>query len=408
MRSLITPPVGRAGRPAAPRRLLLAAPLADELFWSLPVLALPLLRGDLGLTYAQAGLLFTVGELSALLFEPPLNLLSDRRSKRAPVLLGLLTLAAGSLLAGGATSYLAMLAAFALLYPASGAAVGLAQATLIDGDLEGAPRTMTRWTLSASVGDLLGPPLVAAALAAGLGWRPLFWVAAAGWAGFAAALWRRSFPTPPREDTDPEPAAGEGKLTALQRMLRSPGLLRWVAVVLLSSALDEIFLAWTALYLGEAVGLAPAAVSLAVGAGVAGSAVGLFALDRLLGRASPGRLVRATTLLASVGVAALLFANSAWAASVSLFAVGLGASSWYPLGQAGAYAALPGRSGAVRALMGVLGAPFGLALPAVVGLTSDRFGVGAGLALLSLAPLCVLAVAPGSRSGAPPSASADP
>ncbi|MCM8748965.1 hypothetical protein NET02_07410 [Thermomicrobiaceae bacterium CFH 74404] len=64
--------------------------------------------------------------------------------------------------------------AMAVIYPAGGAAVGLAQATLVDIYPEDTARTMTRWTISAAIGDLLGPVVVASVLAAGLGWRPLF------------------------------------------------------------------------------------------------------------------------------------------------------------------------------------------------------------------------------------------
>ncbi|MCM8748966.1 hypothetical protein NET02_07415 [Thermomicrobiaceae bacterium CFH 74404] len=62
--------------------------MLDELATGFPVLALPLIRDELGLSYVQAGLLFTVGELSSLVLEPLISVLSDRRSKRLPVLAG--------------------------------------------------------------------------------------------------------------------------------------------------------------------------------------------------------------------------------------------------------------------------------------------------------------------------------
>jgi len=59
------------------RWTLLSMPLLDELISGFPVVGLPLLRDQLGLSYDQVGLLFSVGALSGMVIEPFINILSD-------------------------------------------------------------------------------------------------------------------------------------------------------------------------------------------------------------------------------------------------------------------------------------------------------------------------------------------
>src|SRR5450755_1822935 len=100
--------------------LLINMGLLDELIAGFVFIGLPLLRGQLGLTYEQIGLIFSVAALSGIVFEPPLYLLSDRGSKRWWILGGLLGLTAAYILAGSANSFVLLMVAFALMYPAVG------------------------------------------------------------------------------------------------------------------------------------------------------------------------------------------------------------------------------------------------------------------------------------------------
>ncbi len=371
--------------------------MLDELATGFPVLALPLIRDELGLSYVQAGLLFTVGELSSLVLEPLISVLSDRRSKRLPVLAGTLLLAFGfgliALAPGPGLLFLAM----AVIYPAGGAAVGLAQATLVDIAPEDAARTMTRWTISAAIGDLLGPAVVASVLAAGLGWRPLFWLAMALWLGLAALLCHQRFPRVERASGATSRTPWQEVRGNLRAALGKPLLLRWLAVTLLASLLDEIFLSFAGLYLRDAVGLAPAAVSLALGAGLAGSMLGLLVLDRLVSRVDPARLLHWASLVVLAGLTVLVAARSGWEAAAALFVIGLSAESWYPVAKGEAYRMLPGRSGMVQALSVVLGTPVNLGVPPLIGFAAGWLGITAGLGLLSLAPILALLLLPRSR-----------
>ncbi len=386
----------RGRMPALLPATLLSTALLDELTFGFPVVALPLLRDDLRLTYEQAGLLFTVGTFSSLLLEPLINLLSDRGSKRWPVLGGMLCLVAGFALAGTVHSYLALLAIFVVLFPAIGAAVGLSQATLIDMHPHAAGRVMARWTLFSAVGDLLAPLTVTAVVAAGRGWGALCAIAATVWLAAAVVAWPQRFPSVAsgaHASGPDEPVRAAGLLAGLRDAVRAPLLLRWNAVALIASMLDEVFLAFGALYLRDVLHLGTGVIGIVLAVHMVGGMLGLVILDRVLRRVPGERLLPVLALLALVALAAFFFVRGAWLVALALFVVGFAAAGWYPIARAATYSALPGKSGTVRAIAS-LGAPFDMALPAVVGFVAGRFGVTAGMALLATAPLWVLLLFP--------------
>jgi MFS transporter, FSR family, fosmidomycin resistance protein len=151
------------------RAMLLTMALFDELTGGFLVIALPLLRDRLHLSYTEAGLLFTIGALASLLVEPVITVVSDLGSKRILILAGTAVLAAAFILAGIAPTYPVELVAFALWSPAVGVSVGLSQATLIDSARYRSEHTLMRWTMMSGVGDLMAPLLVGLIVSFGLG-----------------------------------------------------------------------------------------------------------------------------------------------------------------------------------------------------------------------------------------------
>lgn len=99
--------------------------LLDEVVTGFPVVGLPLLRDQFGLSYEQVGVLFGMSALCGMILDPIINLLSDRSSKRWWVLAGLLGLVLSFVLMGSVHNFGFLLLAFALYAPASNAAVGL-------------------------------------------------------------------------------------------------------------------------------------------------------------------------------------------------------------------------------------------------------------------------------------------
>ncbi len=197
----------RSARPARAGSWMLLAALAvvlvDELVDGTKSAALPLMRRDLGLTYGQVGLLASVPLLLGSLLELPLGVLAGHgRRRRLAVLGGGVAFILALVAAAAARSFAALLVAFVLFFPASGAFVSLTQSGLMDADPGQREQHMARWELAGSVGAVTGPILLVAVLAAGGGWRAAYLALALGavlaWLGTARG---GSRPTP-------SPAAG--------------------------------------------------------------------------------------------------------------------------------------------------------------------------------------------------------
>lgn len=387
---------GRSRANSSARSLLLCMGLLDEIIAGFPVVALPLLRDRLHLSYAQVGLLFTLGALSGLVFEPLINLFSDRYPKKLWILSGLLLLAVSDIVLGTTTSYALAIAAFIVSAPAGEAAIGLSQAVVIDAASAESVRTMTRWTLLSSIGDFLAPLLVAGSGFLQLGWSALCWFAAALWLCAATLLSRARFPVivPALEHEDKTATVW----TNLRAALRDPLLLRWSALALIPTMLDEVFLGFVALYLRDIYHLGEALIALILTLQMLAGFLGLFALERwvLPRHLAPTLLLTWLSLATLLGVLGLLFAHALWLVILSLLVINLSCVNWYPLAKAEAYARRPGSSGLVRTVIG-LGQPFEMALPGAVGLISASFGVLAGLGVLGLAPLLMLLLLPTRR-----------
>src|SRR5260370_30282974 len=162
-----------AGR-AHLRRLLviwLAIEFVDGLAFGVRDSALALIRGHLKLSYAAIGLLLSAPALAANLVEIPIGLLADSPRRRRVVLAGGLLFTAALIGVALAPAFGVLLAALAVLYPASGAFVALSQADLMDADTARREHNMARWNLAGSLGALAGPGLLIAAVVARAGWR---------------------------------------------------------------------------------------------------------------------------------------------------------------------------------------------------------------------------------------------
>ena len=373
---------------------LLCVELLDELIAGLPAVALPLLRDQAMLSYAQIGLLFALSELASALCDPIISLLSDRGSKRWGIISGLVGMSFSFVLIGSAHSFALLLFAFLLSAPCGKAAVGLSQAALIDQAAMSNTRTMTRWVLMGNIGDLLAPLTVTAAAIVGAGWSGLCWLAATLWFAVALAALPQRFPCVQaiaNEGVDDQPGLWAG----LRMALRDPVLLRWAALATIPTMMDEVFLSFVALYLHDVLHTSQALIGVIIAIDMAGSLLGTLIVGQIVrhGKVRPQRLLIVLAVVALIGVVGFLTIHSLWIATLMLFISSLGVTGWYPIAKAAAYDRLPGRSGTVLAVVS-LGGPFEIALPGIIGFVAGRFGLLTGLGLLGLAPILMLLLAP--------------
>lgn len=377
------------------RATLFCIPLIDELVSGIPVLTLPLVREDLHISYAQVGLIFTIADLTGLLVNPTLDAISDHWSKPRLVLGGLLGLALGFALAGSSASFGWLLLAFVLMGATNGAVVGLGGAILIDQAPNAVLATTTRWVLLATIGDLLGPLLVAGTVALQGSWRLLMGGGALIWLAVALFLTAQRFTTLQTKttiDAEEQPlwrAIGN----SLRTGLRTPHLMRWLLLATLPSLLDEMFLGFAGLFLTDKLGVTPQMVSLALVAPTIGGLLSLAWLARWGKRLTPRQILSSVAILTLIGLLGFITAVHAWIALLALFIMGVGVAPWFPLAQAQAHMVMPGRSGTVGALQALF-APIEIVAPLLVGLVAERWGIQAGVSLFLVAPLLILLLQP--------------
>ena len=344
--------------------------------------AWPLITRDLGLSYADVGLLLAVPGVLAALVEPVLGLLADTGRRRLLLVVGGLVFAAGLGVVALASGLGWLMAGSIVIYPASGAFVALSQASLMDLDPERHEVNMARWTLAGSVGAVLGPLLITAAVTVGLGWR---WVIA----GLALlmlplVLGVRWIPAAPAAH-DSLLAAARGALAALRRW----EVIRWLVVLEATNLMGDVLLGYLALYFVDVAGLSPAAAGAAIVvwtlAGLAGDALLLPVLARVSGL----RYLRASALLAMVVYPVFLLAGPVPVKIAALALIGVVHAGWYAIPQGRLYTELGETTGTAVALSS-LGTAAGSLLPLAIGMIAERAGLPAALWIALLAPLALL------------------
>jgi FSR family fosmidomycin resistance protein-like MFS transporter len=318
--------------------------------------------------------------------DPVIGAAGDTARRRAVIFLGGVAFALAALLVGLAFGFSTLLLALVLGNPASGAFVGLSQATLMDLEPEQRERNMARWTFAGSFGYVGGPLLLAAALWVGLGWRGL--IALLGGCALALLPGVRRFP---RGGDD-----GHGLGGSLRRAfaaLREREVLRWLALLEAADLLLDIFHGYLALYFVDVAHVDPGAAALGVAVWTGASLAGDLLLLPLLRRVRGLRYLRLSALAAVAVYPAFLLVPSFGVKLALAAALGLLNSGWYAIPKAGLYDALPGRSGAAVAVGGV-GGLLGACVPLVLGFVAGAAGLAATMWILLLAPVALLLLLP--------------
>ncbi|ACO47140.2 MFS transporter [Deinococcus deserti] len=360
--------------------------LADELVDGATGAAWPYLQADLHLNYTQIGLLLGLPAVFANIVEPALGLLADAGYRRQIVLGGGVAFALALGLTAMAGNFWGLLISLLLFYPASGAFVSLTQATWMDAEPARQEQNMARWTLAGSIGNVVGPLLVGAAVAFGAGWRAVFGVLAVLSLIALLLIWR--VPGSAQEMHAPRTSLMETLRHAFQS-LRRPPVIDSLLLLETSNFMLDLFRAFLALYLVDAAHttLAQAALALALltGVGLLGDTLIIPLLEKISGVAFVKWSAALVTLFF---VAFLLLPGLGWK-MVCVALIGLFTSGWHAVLQARLYQLLPDRGGTVMALSSITGM-LGAAVPPLLGVLADRYGVQNALWLLALGPLTLV------------------
>jgi MFS transporter, FSR family, fosmidomycin resistance protein len=366
--------------------LFLAVEVLDELVFGAREAAWPLIRRDLGLSYAEVGLLLGIPVYASMLTEPALGVLGDSRWRRPVVGAGGVAFVAAVLGAALSQSFWPLLLSLVVLFPASGAFVSLSQATLMDLDPEGRERNMARWSVAGGIGAVVGPLAIAAVAGWGGGWRWVFGAFAMLGIVLLVSVIRA---WPARTTGAPSRPSVRKALGAVRR----PTVLRWLVVLECANLMTDVVLGFLALYFVDEVGTSAKVGGLAVAVWTAVGLVGGLGIVALLRRVSGLAYLRASAPAAAILFAAFLLAPGVAAKIVLVAFLGLAASGWYSIPKARLYAALPGQSGAALALGSLAGIVRGVA-PLAIGLVAQRYGLGTAMWLLLAAPVGLIVLLP--------------
>jgi len=370
----------------------------DEFIFGAREAAWPLIRTDLGLSYMQVGLLLSLPNVIGNLIEPSFGILGDVWKRRALILGGGVVFALALLLTALSQDFLILLISLVLFSPASGAFVGLSQATLMDTDPARHEQNMARWTLAGSLGVVAGPTALGASMQLGLGWRGLFLFFVA--ITLTLLMVARRFPfannrIPPNSDSATHNQQGseeisfkEGVFNAL-RALRRGVILRWLLLLEFSDLMLDVLLGFLALYLVDVVGATPIQASVAVAVWTGAGLLGDLLLIPLVERVPGLRYLRFSAVVEMALFPAFLLVPGTWPRFVLLALLGFFNAGWYSILKGQLYSAMPGQSGTVMAVGNVFGLAGGL-IPFGLGLVAEQFDLRVTMWLLLLGPVALL------------------
>ncbi|MGP2436183.1 MFS transporter [Streptomyces sp. JW3] len=242
--------------------------------------------------------------------------------------------------------------------------------------------------LGAAVGGLLarqdvGPDVTFITVGVGV-------LVLAGWSALWALPEDRPVPPDPAGTRRTGPHA-KGSVVSLDLLFL--GALAMCALVGEGTAAD-----WSAVYMHESLGSSAATAATAFAAFSIAMTAGRLLGDRLAARFQPVPLVRASAVLASVGMLAALLIGHPVAGAIGFACMGAGMSCIAPQVYSAAGQRDPARAGAALSLVVSLGYAGFLVGPIVVGSVSTVTGLPTALAVPALLVLCV---AVGARALSP-------
>ncbi|MGE0397340.1 MAG: sugar MFS transporter [Kofleriaceae bacterium] len=394
--------------------------MIDELASGIPYGSAAQIERAFGLSYtATAIVMFVVPGAIAMIVEPFIFLLADRYPRALFLRVGVTAMALSLAAVALAPNVVVLAIAITVFWISNGAAVPLAQATLVDRNPDARGRTMARWTLLSTVGDFFVPFVVGGVALAGHGWRVAHVVVAIAIGLFALSLWRMDMP-PAFATASDDDEESPGLLATLRDALKDRVLVAWLFGVALCDLLDEILVVFATIHMRDQLGGGIEWQSAMILAMTIGGGLGLVALDRLLAKRSERDALLLSASACALSFVAWILAPTLWLSVGLMGLVGMFAAPLYPLAAAQAYARRPEASGSVLAAQSLF-SPMGLALPFLVGFIADQAGTYAALLVLIAQPLGLIALVmlgggrrsssravPPDERATPPPASAPP
>lgn len=367
--------------------VLLLIELLDELVFGAREATLPLIRDALSLNYIQIGILLSVPGVIASFIEPFLGILGDTRHRKSIMLVGGLVFALQLFAIILSQQFLALLLSFIILYPASGAFVSLAQATLMDIEPLRHEQNMARWTFFGSLGVVGGPLLLTVVLSIGLAWQTVY-IFLAIISLVVVAMMARYVPAQLASTDDEPPPDFRGSLRNALVVVRQFRVMRWVVLLEFSDLLLDVLLSYLALYFVDVVGFTPATAAIAISVWTGVGLIGDFAIMFLLERIDGLTYLWISAVIEFVLYGLFLLIDDLFLKIAILGLLGFFNAGWYSVLQGRLYSSLPGQSGLVLVVNNI-GGLFGALIPLLIGVIATQWGLATAMWFVLLGPIVV-------------------
>ncbi|MFO7846007.1 MAG: MFS transporter [Balneolaceae bacterium] len=158
-------------------------------------------------------------------------------------------------------------------------------------------------------------------------------------------------------------------------MLKEPTLLLLAVILFLQSGMENVMGGWSASYLNEILNVEPSRSVLLLSFFWLGMMVSRLLISKLLKRVSVAFVLKASVGVAMLGIVSLLLSGSVALSTASLFVIGMGFGSCFPLVLGfigGLYPDMSGTAFSIAFSIALLG---GMSMPYITGIFSDLFGI---------------------------------
>ena len=343
--------------------------------------SIPQIIEDLGISYPQAGLFFTMLSLGSLFGTTLTGIASDYLNRKVLFAAVALILAIGLASMGLAASYLIILLLI-LGYSLFGSPAGtVGQSIMLSMFPDRRERYISLQTSFAALGSFTAPLLVALNVTAGLSWRWTF--IEAGGIALLLFSWILAVPLP----------RAAGRMISwkdLSRILGNRRVLASALLIFFSVAPDLGFSYWLAEHFKTELGVRLSLSSAVVSLFLVGMIAGRLATSRLLKRLHSVGILKAGMGLSLVSLVVFLAVPSIPVKLIALLLYGLGTAPVFPLLMARGTALFPDQPGTVSGVLFGSVSLGGMVFPLLLGAVAASLGIRLTYALVGVIILGIL------------------
>jgi FHS family glucose/mannose:H+ symporter-like MFS transporter len=343
--------------------------------------SIPEIIEDLEISYAQAGLFFTMLSLGSLFGTTLTGIASDYLNRKVMFGMVALILAIGLASMGLAASYLVILLII-LGYSLFGSPAGtVGQSIMLSMFPDRRERYISLQTSFAALGSLTAPLLVWLNLRVDLSWRWTF--IEAGGVALLLFVWILLVPLP----------SSTGRMISwknLSRILGNPRILFSALLIFFSVAPDLGFSYWLTEHFKTELGVTLKLSAAVVGVYLVGMITGRLLTSRLLKRFASARILKAGMVLSLVSL--IVFLSVPWILLklATLVLYGLGTAPVFPLLMARGTALYPDQPGTVSGVLFGSVSLGGMVFPLLLGAVAATVGIRLAYILVGVIILGVL------------------